>query len=112
MKITMKNFNVTVNMSASIKGSFDEIPNQKSELSETHMKDGDITGNVGLGFSIEEMTADITPEEMSEALKSIVEMARTELDGRLQKNHMLLERDRMNLEKEKASFAAKNLKNE
>lgn len=112
MKATVKGLVFEVTMNAAFKGSLDEIPSQSQEMAETHLKDSDISGSVSLKVGIDESTTDITPDEMKDLIKAVTDVAREQLEGNLHKQSMRLERDRMDLEREKASFAAKNFKNE
>ena len=112
MKTAIKGMTLEVALSGAFKGSYDEVPSQSQEMAETHLKDSDVSASVSLKFGIEEATADITPDEMKDLVKAVVDVAREQLEGSLHKQSMKLERERMDLEREKASFAAKNLKNE
>ena len=112
MKTAIKGLVFEVSMSAAFKGSMDEIPSQSQEMTETHLKDTDISGSVSLKVGLEEATADITPDEMKDLVKAVVDVAREQLEGSLHKQSMRLERDRMDLEREKAKLASKDFKNE
>ena len=112
MKTTIKGMTLTISLSASFKGSLDEVPNQKQEMAETHLQDADISAGVEFKMGLEEMSADITPDEISEALKAIVDVAHGELDARMRKESMRFERERMDYNCEKAKLASKDFKNE
>lgn len=102
MKTTIKGLQLTISLGASFKGSLDEIPAQGQELSETHLKDADVSASVEVKAGLEEATADITPEESLELFKGLVDVASKELEARLHRESMRLERDRINLERDKA----------
>lgn len=112
MKTTIKGLTLTVALSASFKGSLDEIPNQKQEMCETHLQDADISAGVEFKMGLEEMSADITPDEISDALKAIVDVAHGELNARMRKESMRFERERMDYDCKKAKLTRKDYDNE
>ena len=108
----VKGLTLDVTLMGAFKGSYDEVPSQSQEMAETHLKDSDVSASVSLKFGLEEATADITPDEMKELLKAIMDVAREQLEGSLHKQSMKLERERMDLEREKARLARKDYDNE
>ena len=92
MKSMIKGLNVTVKMSVNFGGSYDEIPNQESELSEIHFKDADLGASVELSAGIEEATTDMTPDEFRDTVKGLLDVTRQALeqkflDERARKEH-------------------------
>lgn len=100
MKTSIKGLSITISLGASFKGTMDEVPAQGQELSETHLKDADVSASVEIKAGLEEATADITPEESLELFKGLVDVASKELETRLHRESMRLERDRMDYKRE------------